>query len=92
VAGIFFWRADPSVIPLVFPSVFFFFITDKNGDGIRITDDHDSDGINPSEIPSVKLLPIVCVFYTEKNNLSVKLYNDTVILVAIMTFCIPRET
>jgi len=60
---------------------YFFFIIDRNGDEIRITDDHDSDGINPSEIPSVIVLPTVCVPYTNGNHLSVKLYNGVVIVV-----------
>jgi len=71
---ILFWRAYPSVIP----SVFVFFITDRNDDWIIITDAHDADGINPSEIPSVKLLPTVCVPYTDGINPSVKLYNGVV--------------
>ena len=78
VAGILFWRAYPSVILSAFPSVLFFFITNKNGDGIIITDAHDADRINPSEIPSVKLLPTVCVPYTDGINPSVKLYNGVV--------------
>ena len=60
---------------------YFFFITDRNGDGIRITDAHDSDGINPSEIPSVIILPTVCVSYTDGINPSVKLYNGVVCMV-----------
>jgi hypothetical protein len=79
VAGILFWRAYPSVIPSAFPSVLVFFITDRNGDGIIITDAYDADGLNPSEILSVKLLPTVCVPYTDGINPSVKLYNGVVI-------------
>ena len=73
----FFWRADPSVIPSAFLLVCFF-ITDRNGDGIRITDAHNSDGINPSEILSVIILPTVFVPYTDGINPSVKLYNGVV--------------
>jgi hypothetical protein len=56
----------------------FFFITDRNGDGIIITDAHDADGINPSEIPSVIILPMVFVPYTDGMNPSAKLYNGVV--------------
>jgi hypothetical protein len=79
VAGNFFFGA--LIHPSVFPSILFFFIIDRNGDEIRITDDHDSDGINPSEIPSVIVLPTFCVPYTNGNHLSVKLYNGVVIVV-----------
>jgi hypothetical protein len=75
VAGIFFlarWSVCNSVGIV-------FFITDRNGDGIRITDAHDSDGINLSKIPSVIILPTVCVPYTDGINPSVKLYNGVVI-------------
>jgi len=57
---------------------FCFFITDRNGDGIRITDAHDSDGFVLSEIPSVIILPTVCVSYTNRINPSIKRYNDVV--------------
>jgi hypothetical protein len=55
-----------------------FFITDRNGDGIIITDAHDADGINPSEIPSVIILPTGFVPYTDGINPSAKLYNGIV--------------
>jgi len=55
-----------------------FFITDRNGDGIIITDAHDADGINPSEIPSVIILPTGFVPYTDGINPSAKLYNGVV--------------
>jgi hypothetical protein len=61
-----------------FPSVLFFFITDRNGDGIIITDAHDADEINPSEIPLVIILPTVFVPYTDGMNPSAKLYNGVV--------------
>jgi len=60
-------------------SVGIFFITDRNGDGIRITDAHDSDGFISSKIPSVIMLPTVCVPYTDRINPSVKLYNGVVL-------------
>jgi hypothetical protein len=42
--------------------IFVFFITDRNGDGIRITDAYDSDVFVASEIPSVKLYnDVVCI-------------------------------
>jgi hypothetical protein len=65
-------------MPSSFPSVLFFFITDKNGDGIIITDAHDADGMKPSEIPSVIILPTVFVPYTDGMNPSAKLYNGVV--------------
>jgi hypothetical protein len=55
-----------------------FFITDRNGDGIIITDAHDADGINPSEIPSVIILPTGFVPYTDGMNPYAKLYNGIV--------------
>jgi hypothetical protein len=61
-----------------FVGIFVFFITDRNGDGIRITDAHDSDGFVSSEIPSVIILRMVCVPYTDGINPSVKLYNGAV--------------
>jgi hypothetical protein len=59
-------------------SFFCFFITDINDDRSRITDAHDSDGFVSSEIPSVIILPTVCVPYTDGINPSVKLYNGVV--------------
>jgi hypothetical protein len=61
-----------------FRRYFCFFITDKKGDGIRITDAHDSDRFVSSEIPLVIILPTVCVPYTDGINPSVKLYNGIV--------------
>ena len=58
----------------------FFLITDRNGDGIIITDAHDTDGINPSEIPSVIILPTGFVPYTDGINPSAKLYNGVVLV------------
>jgi len=57
---------------------FYFFITDRHGDGIRITDVHDSDGFVSSEISSVIILPMVFVPFTDRMNSSVKLYNGVV--------------
>jgi hypothetical protein len=65
-------------MPSSFPSVLFFFITDRSGDGIIITDAHDADRINPSEIPSVIILPMGFVPYTDGINPSAKLYNGVV--------------
>jgi hypothetical protein len=59
-------------------SVGIFFFTDRNGDEIRITDAHDSNGFFSSEIPSVIILPTVCVPNTDGSNPSVKLYNGVV--------------
>jgi len=56
----------------------FVFFTDRHGDGIRITDAHDSDGFVSSEILSVINLPTVCVPFTDGMNPSVKLYNGVV--------------
>jgi len=61
-----------------FRRYFYFFITDRNGDGIRITDAHDSNGFISPEIPLVIILPMVCVPYTNGINPSVKLYNGVV--------------
>ena len=60
--------------------IVFFFITDRNGDGIIITDAHDSDGINPSKIPSVRILPTGFVPYTDGMYPSAKLYNGVVLV------------
>jgi hypothetical protein len=80
VAGIYFFFG--TLIRLYvrrkFRRYFCFFITDKNGDEIRITDAHDFDGFVSSEIPSVIILPTVCVPYTDGINLLVKLYNGVV--------------
>jgi hypothetical protein len=57
-----------------------FFITDRDGNRIRITDAHDSDGFVLSEIPSVIILQTVCVPFTDGINPSVKLYNGVVIV------------
>jgi len=84
--NLFFWHAYPSVCPSKIPSVFFF-ITDRNDDGIRITDAHDSDGFVSSEIPSVIILPTVCVPYTDGINPSVKLYNDVVHEDCLLAYC-----
>jgi hypothetical protein len=46
-----------SVCMSVGNSIGIFFITDRYGDGIRITDAHDSDGFVASEIPSIIILP-----------------------------------
>ena len=74
----------PSVITLILPTdipaELFFFITDRNGDGIIITDAHDSDGINPSKIPSVRILPTGFVPYTDGMYPSAKLYNGVVLV------------
>jgi hypothetical protein len=80
VAGIFF-LALLSVCMSVGNSfgLFIFFITDRHGDEIRITDAHDSDEFVSSEIPSVIISPTVCVPFTDGINPSVKLYNDVVI-------------
>jgi hypothetical protein len=40
----------------------------------RITDDQNFD----RRIPSIKFLPTSCVSYTDRMNLSVKLFNDVV--------------
>jgi len=44
----------------------------------KITDAQDSDGIISSEVPSVIMLPTVCVPYTDEINPSVKLFNGVV--------------
>jgi hypothetical protein len=45
---------------------------------LEITDAHDSDGLIPSEIPSVKILPMIFVLFTNRINSSVKLFNAVV--------------
>jgi len=79
VAGIYFFCALIRLyVRRKFHRYFCFFITDRIGDEIRITDAHDSDGFVSSEIPSVIILQTVCVPYTDGINLSVKLYNGVV--------------
>jgi hypothetical protein len=82
----------PSELPCLLPTEYYFnftdgysggivfFITDRNGDGIIITDAHDSDGINPSEIPSVRILTTGFVPYTDGMYPSAKLYNGVVLV------------
>jgi hypothetical protein len=48
----------------------------------EITDDQNSDG----RIPSVKILPTVCVPHTDEMNPSVKLFNG---LVTVVTYFKP---
>jgi len=62
-----------------FHRYFCFFIADRHGDEIRITDAHVSDGFVSLEIPSVIILPMVFVPFTDGMNPLVKLYNGVVI-------------
>ena len=56
----------------------FFLLPTKIAKECEITDSHDSDGIIPSKIPSVILLPTVFVPYIDRINPSVKLFNGVV--------------
>jgi hypothetical protein len=60
---------------LAFPSVIVFLLPTEIATECEITDAHDSDGIIPSEIPSVTLLLTIFVPYTDRINPSVKLFN-----------------
>jgi hypothetical protein len=48
--------------------------------GCEITDAQDTDGIILSEMSTVIMLPMVFVPYTDRINLSVKLFNGVVIV------------
>jgi hypothetical protein len=66
--------------------IFVFFIADRHGDGIRITDAHVSDGFVSSEIASVIILLMVFVPFTDGMNPLVKLYNGVVIFDNLVEF------
>jgi hypothetical protein len=59
--------------------VWFFYFPTELATECEITDDHYSDG----RIPSVKILPTVCVPHTDEMNPSVKLFNGVVIEMTI---------
>ena len=75
LAGIFFWRAS-SVCKTV--SVCLFFLPTKVAMEMKITDDQYFDGRISSVMLSVKILLTNCVFYTDRINPSIKLFNGEV--------------
>jgi hypothetical protein len=75
LAGIFFWRAS-SVCKTV--SVCLFFLPRKVAMEMKITDDQYFDRRISSVMLSVKILLTNCVFYTDRINPSIKLFNGEV--------------
>jgi len=75
LAGNFFWHAS-----LVYKtiSVWFFLFLIELATKRGITDDQYSDGRIPLVVPSIKMLPMNCVSYTDRMHPLVKLFNSIV--------------
>jgi hypothetical protein len=58
--------------------VWVFFFPTEVATEMEIADDQYSDRHIPSVMPSVKMLPMNCVFYTDRMHPSVKLFNGVV--------------
>ena len=75
LAGIFFGALPLSVRPSVFV---YFFLPRKVAMEMKITDDQYFDRRISSVMLSVKILLTNCVFYTDRINPSIKLFNGVV--------------